>query len=69
LKKAVALDEAEAGRNGNQTNSAYRLRLGMALASAGDKPSARKEVEISLQNGKSLSEKEMQDAKSLLASL
>jgi tetratricopeptide (TPR) repeat protein len=69
LKKAVALDEAEANRNGGIANSAYRLRLGMALASAGDKPSARKEVEISLQNGRSLSEKETQDAKILLASL
>ncbi len=69
LKKAVALDEAEANRSGSGANSAYRLRLGMALASAGDKPSARKEVEISLQNGRSLSEKEMQDAKNLLASL
>ncbi|HLM62587.1 MAG TPA: tetratricopeptide repeat protein, partial [Pyrinomonadaceae bacterium] len=69
LKKAVALDETEAKRSGNQTNSAYRLRLGMALASAGDKPSARKEVEISLQNGRNLSEQETQDAKNLLASL
>ena len=69
LKKAVALDEAEANRNGNQTNAAYRLRLGMALASAGDKPSARKEVEISLQSGRNLSEQETQDARNLLASL
>jgi len=69
FKRAVALDEAESNRSGNQTNSAYRLRLGMALASAGDKPSARREVEISLQNGRNLSEQETQDAKNLLASL
>ncbi len=69
MKKAVTLDEADASRNGNRANSAYRLRLGMALASAGDKPSARKEVEISLQNGRNLSEKETQDARNLLASL
>lgn len=69
LKKAVALDEAEANRKGNQTNSVYRLRLAMALASAGDKPSARKEAEISLQNGQNLSEREMQDARNLLATL
>ncbi len=69
LKKAVALDESQANRSGVSANSAYRLRLGMALASAGDKPSARKEVEISLQNGRSLSEKETQDARNLLASL
>jgi len=69
LKKAVVLDETEAVKSGNQTNPAYRLRLGMALASAGDKPSARKEVEISLQNGRNLSEKDAQDARILLASL
>jgi tetratricopeptide (TPR) repeat protein len=69
LRKAVALDEAEANRNGNRANSTYRLRLGMALASAGDKPAARKEVEISLQNEQNLSEKDAQDAKILLASL
>ncbi len=69
LKKAVALDEAEAIKNGNKLNSAYRLRLGTALAAAGDKFSARRQVEISLQNTKSLSEREVQDAKNLLASL
>lgn len=69
LKKAVALDGIEAGKNGVQPNPAFRLRLGMALASTGDKPSARREVEISLQNGQSLSEKEVQDARSLLATL
>jgi tetratricopeptide (TPR) repeat protein len=69
LKKAVALDESEAVKSGSETNSAYRLRLGMALASAGDKPSARREVEISLQNTEDLSEREVIDAKNLLASL
>ena len=69
LKKAVALDEAEAVRNGAAPNAAYRLRLGMALASAGDKPSAKREVEISLQRGQSLSEQETQDARNLLANL
>ncbi|MEP6901731.1 MAG: tetratricopeptide repeat protein, partial [Actinomycetota bacterium] len=69
LKKAVALDEAEAKRTGGRPNSAYRLRLGTALASAGDKLSARKEVETSLANEQSLSQKEAQDAKSLLANL
>lgn len=69
LKKAVALDEAEATKNGSQANSAYRVRLAMALASAGDKPSARREAEISLQNSRGLSENEMQDARNLLANL
>jgi tetratricopeptide (TPR) repeat protein len=69
LKKAVALDDAEAKRTGAKTNAAYRLRLGTALASSGDKLSARKEVETSLANEQSLSQKEAQDAKSLLANL
>lgn len=69
LKKAVALDEAETKRTGGRPNPAYRLRLGTALASAGDKLSARREVETSLANEQSLSQKEAQDAKNLLASL
>ena len=70
LKKAVALDEAEARRANMNVNSAYRMRLGMALASAGDKASARRELETSLSKaGDNLSRKEMQDARDLLASL
>jgi tetratricopeptide (TPR) repeat protein len=69
LKKAVALDEADAKRTGAGPNAAYRLRLGTALASSGDKFSARKEVETSLANEQSLSRKEAQDAKDLLAAL
>lgn len=68
FKKAVALDEADAAKGG-QTNAAYRLRLGMALASAGDRQSARREVETSLQNTRDLSEREVTDAKNLLANL
>ncbi len=69
FKKAVTLDETDAAKNGGQTSGAYRLRLGMALASAGDKTSARREVEISLQNTRDLSEREVTDAKNLLANL
>lgn len=69
LKRAVALDEADAKRNGKGVNPSYRLRLATILASAGDKVSARKEVESSLQNERNLSEKEAQEAKSLLATL
>jgi tetratricopeptide (TPR) repeat protein len=69
LKKAVALDESDAKRTGATPNAGYRLRLGTALASSGDKLSARREVETSLSNERSLSQKEAQDAKSLLASL
>lgn len=69
MKKAVALDETEAKKNGKPANASYRLRLGTALASSGDKMSAKKEVENSLQNAGNLSQKEAQDAKNLLATL
>lgn len=69
MKKAVALDETDAKKNGRPANASYRLRLGTALASTGDKMSARREVESSLQNASSLSSKEAQDAKNLLATL
>jgi tetratricopeptide (TPR) repeat protein len=69
LKKAVALDETEAKQAGRQPTPAYRVRLGSALASAGDKTSARKEVEIALQNEKGLSERDAADARNLLGRL
>lgn len=69
LRKAVALDEAEAKRNGSEPSAAYRLRLGTALAGSGDKMSARREVEASLAKERTLSVKEIQDAKTLLAQL
>ncbi len=68
FKQAVSLDEANAKRDGKATNSAYRLRLGMALSSSGDKGSARREVAIALQNGQeNLSPKDIQNAKSILS--
>lgn len=69
LRKAVALNEAEAQKQGKTPNAGYRLRLGTALASAGDKVSAKREVENSLQNAANLSQKETQEARILLASL
>ena len=69
LKKAVALDSSEAARAGRPETPGYRLRLGQSLASAGDKPNARREVEVALQNQKDLSEREVQDARNLLAGL
>lgn len=68
FKRAVALDEAHAKAEGKTTTSAYRLRLGMALALAGNKDLARKEVAIALQNGKAeLSPEDIQNAKSILS--
>ncbi len=69
LKKAVALDATEATKTGRNPSFGYRLRLGQAFASSGDKVNGRKEVEVALRNEKSLSQKEVQEAKSLLSSL
>ena len=69
LKKAVALNEAEAQKNGQAANPAYRVRLGIALASAGDKQNARKEVALALENEGNLSRKDLHEARILLASL
>ncbi len=69
FKKAVALDDADAKRTGAEPNSAYRLRLATALASSGDKDSARREAEASLRNPTGLSDQEAQSAKTLLANL
>lgn len=67
LRKAVALDESNAKRLGVAVNPGYRLRLGTALASSGDRANARREVESSLANEASLSKKEAQEARNLLA--
>ena len=68
FKKAVALDEADSRKERRSANSAYRLRLGMALAAAGDKNLGRKEIATALQNGrKSLSSKDLKEAKSVLS--
>lgn len=65
FKKAVILDE----KSGSSTIPGYRVRLGMAFAKAGDKASARREVETSLRNISALSQREIQDAKGVLANL
>ncbi len=69
LKKAVALDEANSQRIGTALTPGYRVRLGMALAKAGDKVSARREAETSLRSINELTQREVIDAKNLLANL
>ena len=69
FRKAVALDEANIQKTGATATPGYRVRLGIALAKAGDKASARREAETSLRNGDALSQREANDVKSLLASL
>lgn len=69
LKKAVALDAANTQKTGAAANPAYRVRLGMALAQAGDKSSARREVEASLRNADVMTQREVAEARSVLANL
>lgn len=44
LKKAVALEEANAKKSGIAPNPGYRVRLGMALAKSGDRASAHRKT-------------------------
>lgn len=69
FKKAVALDEANAQRTGTPATPGFRVRLGMALAKAGDKDSARREAETSLRRINDLSQREVTDARGILASM
>ena len=69
FKKAVAIEEANAQKTRQAPDPGYRVRLGMALAKAGDRASARREVETSLQNAGVLTQREVKEAKTVLASL
>lgn len=69
FKKAVAMEEASSKRSGAAPNPGYRVRLGMALAKAGDRASAKREVEASLQRVGQLNQREVADARGLLATL
>ncbi len=69
FKKAVAIEDANAQKTGTASTPGYRVRLGMALAKAGDKASARRETETSLRSAELLSHQEVRDAKSVLANL
>lgn len=69
FKRAVALDESKARHAGAERNPAYRLRLAQALVQAGEKESARKELELALKMKESLNRKDTEEAKNLLRSL
>jgi tetratricopeptide (TPR) repeat protein len=69
MKKAVALDIANAGKNGNSSNPSYRIRLGSAFVALGDKVNARRELEAALKYEKDLSKDDVQKAKGLIGSL
>ncbi len=67
FRKAVSLDAAESQREGRAANAGYRLRLGMALHSAGEKDAAKREVAVALRGGTSqFTALEIQNAKQIL---
>jgi len=51
LQKAVTMDEALAKKNNGVATPSFHYHLGMALASKGDKPGARREIEQALSLG------------------
>jgi len=69
FKKAVALEDMNAQKTRAVANPGYRMRLGMAFAMAGDKLSARREVEASLRDVDGLTQGEAAQAKNVLANL
>jgi tetratricopeptide (TPR) repeat protein len=69
FRKAVALEESNVKQSGATPNPGYRVRLGMALAKAGDKAQARREAETSLRNISELTQREVTEAKNILATL
>lgn len=50
LKRAVALEESNAKRNGTAADPAYRTRLGLAMAKAGDRSTSTAAVRTNGQN-------------------
>jgi len=68
FKKAVALDEANTQRSGTAPTPGFRVRLGVALSKTGDKVAARREAETSLRSINELTQREVSDAKIILAS-
>ncbi len=67
FKKAVALDAGEAQRAGRTPNPGYRLRLGMALHSAGQTIEAKREIAAALSVGNGqFSPQELKSAKQIL---
>ena len=63
FRKAIEIDV----RNGKTPDPGYRVRLGIALASAGEKAAAKREAETSLRSAQSLTEREVAQARQVLA--
>lgn len=71
LQKAVTLDEAAAKKNNVLPSPSYHYHLGMALASKGDKPGAKREFEqaLSISQKANMNFSEAEEARKALATL
>ena len=69
LRKAVALNEAQARAANTAPSAAYHYHLGMALVGKGDKAEGRREIEASIRMAEKAPFSELEDAKKALASI
>ena len=69
LKKAIAVDEAQARRSNSAPSAIYRYHLGLALAAKGDKAGARRELETALRLGEKSRFAEADEARKALTTL
>ncbi|MEK6334135.1 MAG: tetratricopeptide repeat protein [Acidobacteriota bacterium] len=69
LKKAIAVDDAQARRSNSAPSAIYRYHLGLALAAKGDKAGARRELETALRLGEKNRFAEADEARKVLTTL
>jgi tetratricopeptide (TPR) repeat protein len=69
LRKAVALNEADARVTNTSPSAAYHYHLGMALKGKGDKEEARRELETAIRLSEKAPFADVDEAKKALASL
>jgi tetratricopeptide (TPR) repeat protein len=69
LQKAVTVDEAMAKKLNAPSSPSYRYHLGMALKAKGDRPAAKRELEIALRLGEKAAFKDAEEARKALATL
>jgi len=69
LQNAVSLDEAVARKSNRTPSATYHYHLGLALNAKGDKPAAKREIELALRLGEKMPFAEADDARRSLATL